>query len=65
MLSLLISLLILCLILGIVWWILSMIPIPPPFVWVVRVVFAIICLIALISLFTGSWAFPIGHGYLR
>jgi len=60
------SALILCLILGIVWWIITMIPVPAPMVWVVRVIFAIICLIALISLLTGSWAFPVfGHGVLR
>ena len=66
MLSLLISLLILCLILGVVYWIITMIPVPPPMTWVVRVIFAIICLVALVSLLTGSWAFPIvGHGLLR
>ena len=63
MLSLLISLLVLCLILGVVYWILSMIPIPPPFAWVVRVVFAIICLICLISILTGYWSFPIHMRY--
>ena len=36
MLSLLISLLILCLILGVVYWIITMIPVPPPMTWVVR-----------------------------
>jgi hypothetical protein len=65
MLSLLISLLILCLILGVVWWIISMIPVPPPMVWIVRVIFAILCLVALVSLLTGSWAFPLGHGLYR
>lgn len=65
MLSLLVSLLILVLILGIVWWILTLIPVPPPMVWIVRVIFAIICLVALISLFAGTWTFPLGHTYLR
>ena len=38
-----------------------MIPVPPPMVWVVRVIFAIICLIVVISLLTGSWSFPVMH----
>jgi len=64
MLSLLVSLLILLVIFAVVWWILSMIPIPPPFVWVVRVIFAIIFLICFIELLTGGFAF--GHiGVLR
>ena len=42
MLSMLISLLVLVLICAIVWWILSMIPIPAQFRWVVNVIFAII-----------------------
>jgi hypothetical protein len=54
MLSLLVSLLILLVIMAVIWWILSMIPIPAPFVWIVRVIFAIIFLIALISLLTGG-----------
>lgn len=65
MLGLLISLLIVCLILAICWWILSMIPIPPPMVWVVRVIFAIIALIVLLSLLFGGWTFPAVHPLLR
>ena len=62
MLSLLVSLLILLVIFAVIWWILSMIPVPPPFVWIVRVVFAIIFLICLIALLTGN--LPIyGGGY--
>ena len=66
MLSLLIGLLILLLILGVVYWILVMIPIPPQFKWIVQVLFAIIVLIAIISLLTGAWSFPVaGHPVLR
>lgn len=65
MLSLLVSLLILVLILGLFYWVISMIPIPAEFAWIVRVVFAIICAVALISLLTGAWSFPLGHTYLR
>ena len=57
MLSLLISLLILLVIFAVVWWILSMIPVPPPFVWIVRVIFAIIFLICLVELLTGGLSF--------
>jgi hypothetical protein len=64
MLSLLVSILVLCVILAIFWWILSMIPIPAEFAWVVRVLVAIIFLIALISLLGGGWGFPY-HPILR
>ncbi len=54
MISILISLLILCIILAVFWWILSMIPIPEPFRWVVNVIIAIVFLIALIELLNGG-----------
>lgn len=65
MLSLLVSLLILLVIFAVVWWILSMIPVPAEFMWIVRVIFAIIFLIALISLLTGAFSFYPGHPLLR
>jgi len=55
MIGLLISLLILLVIFAVIWWIISQIPVPPPFVWIVRVIFAIIFLIALVGLLTGSF----------
>lgn len=62
MLGLLVSLLILLVIFAIVWWIITMIPIPPDFVWIVRVIMAVIFLICLIALLTGN--FPVyGNGY--
>lgn len=63
MLSLLISLLILLVIFAVIWWILSMIPVPPPFVWIVRVIFAVIFLICLIEVLQGGFSF--GRGLLR
>jgi hypothetical protein len=48
------------------WWILSMIPIPPQFKWIVNVIVGIIFLICIISLLTGN--FPVfggGHYILR
>jgi hypothetical protein len=65
MLSLLISLLILLVIFAVIWWILSMIPVPPPFVWIVRVIFAIIFLICLVELLMGGISFGSHWGGLR
>lgn len=68
MLGLLISLLILLAIFAVIWWILSMIPVPAPFVWIVRVIFAIIFLIALIEVLNGGFSLlgsGIGHPLLR
>ena len=64
MLSILVSLLILLVIFAVIWWILQMIPIPAEFAWIVRVVFAILFLIALISLLSGGYSLFPGHRVL-
>jgi hypothetical protein len=61
MLGLLVSLLILVLVCGLIWWILGMIPIPPQFRWVVNVIIAVIFLIAIIELLAGGLVIPIGR----
>jgi hypothetical protein len=63
MLSLLISLIIWGLILAIVWWAISQIPVPAPFSWVIRVVFALIVVIVLIDLLTGGLAIGSNLGF--
>ena len=50
MVGLLIHILILALILGVVWWVITLIPLPPPFPLIARVVFALIALIIVIDL---------------
>jgi hypothetical protein len=64
MISVLISLLILCMIFAIFWWILSLIPVPPQFKWIVQVIAAIFFLIAIVSMLSGGWGFPL-HGAWR
>lgn len=54
LLELLISLVIWGLILAIVWWAVSQIPVPAPFSWVIRAVFALIVVIVLVGLLTGG-----------
>lgn len=65
MISLLITLVIVGLILAIVWWAISQIPMPPPFNWVVRVVFALIVAILLIDLLLGGVGGGLHLGALR
>lgn len=60
MISLLIGLVIFALIVGICWWILQQIPIPPPFRWVVYVVFGIICLLIVLN-YLPAGALPRGR----
>jgi hypothetical protein len=63
LIGLLISLIVLGLILSVLWWIVTMIPVPPPFqVWL-RVVFALICLLCILSLLFGGWSFPFAGAY--
>ena len=57
MLCLLVSLLLWGLVLAIVWWIISMIPVPAPFGWVIQVVFAIVCLVVIFNLLEGGGRF--------
>jgi hypothetical protein len=64
MIGFLISLLVLVIIMGLVWWIIGMLPIPEPFKNVVVVIFAVICLIYLISMLAGYAApFPMFRAY--
>ena len=49
MIGLLINLLILVLVFGVAWWIITLIPLPPPFGLVAQVVLALILLIILIN----------------
>lgn len=50
MLTLLVNLLILCVIIGIVWWISTQIPMPPPIRMVANVVVGLIALVLLLGL---------------
>jgi hypothetical protein len=55
--SILISLIILCVVLGLLWWLISMLPIPEPFGLVVRVCFILLAIIFIVERFgllTGS-----------
>jgi len=53
MLGLLISLIIIVLVLGVAWWIISLIPLPSPFHLIIQVVFVIIALIVVVDLLLG------------
>lgn len=66
MLSLLINLLIIAIVLGLAWWILSLIPLPPPVAQIVQVVFVVIAAIVLIWLLLGLvGGVPATHPLLR
>lgn len=63
MIGLLINLLILVLVFGVAWWIITLIPLPPPFGLVAQVVLALILLIILIDFLLGGselgWRAPL------
>jgi hypothetical protein len=58
MINLLVTLLILCLVFGVVWWIISIIPLPDPFKKIAQVLIAVIVLIMLLSLLFGGMNLP-------
>jgi hypothetical protein len=53
MLSLLVSILVVCIVFALVWWILSVIPLPQPIAQIVRVVCVVIMCIWLIYVLLG------------
>jgi hypothetical protein len=64
MLSLLVTILIMCLVFGLIWWIITLIPLPAPFAQVARVVIAVIFLIWVIYLLL-PMAGGFGHPLVR
>lgn len=60
LIGLLVSLIVLGLILAVAWWCVSMVlpSLPPPIQLAVKVVFALIVLVALLTLLFGGWSFP-------
>lgn len=53
MLSLLISLLVLCAVVVVVFWLLTILPIPQPFLNIVKVVIILICLFYVLGMLPG------------
>jgi hypothetical protein len=48
MISVLVAILVLCLVFGLIWWIIGLIPLPAPFGQVARVVVAVLFLIIIL-----------------
>ena len=58
------SILVLVIIMGLVWWVIGMLPLPEPMKQIVTVVLAVICLLYLLSLLFGmAQPFPIFRHY--
>lgn len=53
MIDFLIYFLVLCIVLGLVWWIITQLPLPEPFGRIARVVFIVVAVILLIYLLLG------------
>jgi hypothetical protein len=54
-----------CIIFGLIWWVITMIPLPAPFAQVARVVIAVIFIIWMIYLLLPLAGGGFGHPYLR
>jgi len=61
MIGILISLLVLLIVFAVIWWVISLIPVPAEFNWIVRVLVAVVFLICLLTMLGGYWSFPFGH----
>lgn len=64
MIILLIWLLILVLCLGVAWWVINLIPLPPPFCMDAQVVVVIVALIIVVDLLLGLAGAPPVHRWL-
>jgi cation transporter-like permease len=53
LISLLISLIVLCLVVGVVFWLLTLLPVPQPFLNIIKVCIVLIVLLYVLSMFTG------------
>ena len=53
LISILISLIILCLVVGIIFWLLTLLPVPQPFMNVIKVCVVLIFLIYILGMFGG------------
>ncbi len=60
MIDLLVHVLIVALILGVVFWAVTLLPLPHPFGLILRVVLAVVAIIWLINLLLGSGGFRLG-----
>jgi hypothetical protein len=57
------SLLVLVIVMGLVWWIITLLPLPEPMKQIVTVILAVICLLYLLSLLFGyATPFPVFRG---
>ena len=65
MISILVTILIMCLIFGVLWWVISLIPLPAPFGQIARVVCALIVVIWLIYLLLPLAGGGFGHPLVR
>lgn len=60
MVSLLISLLVICAVLGILYWVFTQLSLPPPIRMVVAVIFAIVAIILLLRFIPGGAGISLG-----
>lgn len=61
MIALLLNLLVLILVLGIIYWVTTIVPLPPPFRIVVNVIMAIIAIVVLLGFVGWVPGWHIGH----
>lgn len=59
MIGLLISLLILALVVGVIFWLLTLLPVPQPLLNIIKVVIVLICLLYFLGMLPGiGWSHP-------
>lgn len=59
MISLLITLIIFCIVAGLIYWLLTMLPLPDPFKTIIMVAFILILILVLLGYFFGGLDLPL------
>lgn len=63
MINLLVSLIVLCIIFGLIYWLFTMLPIPEPFVSVIRVCVILVFILLLLGIMFGGIYMPHMRGF--
>lgn len=62
MIAVLVNIIILLIVMGLLYWLVTLLPLPAPFPTIIQVAFVIIAILIVLSMFAG-WVPPIGVGH--
>lgn len=61
MIAVLLNIIILCVVLGLLYWLITLLPIPPQFKQIINVAFILIAILLVLGFAFGGWGGGLGH----